>query len=126
MNKNKALIEEILNGKKELLEHISDDTEWIIPGINRYRGKTEIVDRFLVPLAKQMKSMGNKVITNIIAENDCVVVESFAKNRLTIEGKPYNNTYCVVYQFENNKISRITEYCDTALIKETFGEAINT
>ena len=115
-----------MTGKEELLDHISDNAEWIIPGINHYKGKAEIVERFLAPLAKQMKSMGHKEITNIVAENEYVVAESFAKNRVTIEGKPYNNIYCVVYQFENDKIIRISEYCDTSLIKETFGEAINT
>ena len=125
-NQNQQLIEAILSGEKELLDYIADDGEWIIPGINSYKGKQEIIERLLQPLAQQMKSMGRKTVTNIMSDGDRVVVESFAQDRFTVENKPYNNTYCVVYQFYNNRIQRITEYCDTALVKETFGELVNT
>ena len=73
-----------------------------------------------------MASMGRKEITNIIAEGDFVVVESYAKDRLTRSGQSYNNTYCVVYKIIGGKIQKLTEYCDTSLIKDVFGDLVHT
>ena len=67
-----------------------------------------------------MESMGNSVITNIVAQGDYVVVESYAKDRMTKTGKAYNNTYCQVYKVADGLVQHITEYADTALAKKVF------
>jgi ketosteroid isomerase-like protein len=67
-----------------------------------------------------MESMGSSVITNIIAEGDYVVVESYAKDRMTKSGKPYNNTYCQVYKVVDGLVHEINEYADTAFAKDVF------
>lgn len=52
-----------------------------------------------------------------IAEDDCVVVECRGRV-MTTAGKPYNNTYCYVIRLEGGKLRELTEYLDTALVKE--------
>lgn len=37
---------------------------------------------------------------------------------MTTAGKPYNNTYCYVIRLEGGKLRELTEYLDTALVKE--------
>ena len=39
----------------------------------------------------------------------------------TVDGKPYNNTYCQVITIRNGQIAAVKEYMDTALIDSVFG-----
>jgi ketosteroid isomerase-like protein len=51
-----------------------------------------------------------------IAEGDMVVVEARGRGT-TKAGKPYDNTYCMVFRLANGKIEEVIEYSDTALIQ---------
>ena len=53
----------------------------------------------------------------MVAEGNCVVVESTGKGK-TKNGKPYNQKYCDVFQFSGEKLQEITTYLDTALSNE--------
>lgn len=48
--RNKALIEEILSGKRDLMDAFSESGVWEIPGYDRFLGKNEIITKFLHPL----------------------------------------------------------------------------
>ena len=39
----------------------------------------------------------------------------------TVDGVPYNNTYCQVIHIRDGQMARVTEYMDTALIDSVFG-----
>ena len=62
----------------------------------------------------QLQSFPIITIKTVIEEKNIVVVESTGI-ATTIKGKPYNQTYCDVYHFENGKIKEFTTYLDTAL-----------
>ena len=117
---NVEMAKKVLASGLDVEEYLTDDAVWTIPGFGIYKGKEEISTKLLGPMHGLMKSMGNSVITNIVAQEDCVVVESYAENRITKTGKPYNNTYCHVYQFADGQINHVTEYADTALAKSVF------
>ena len=68
-----------------------------------------------------MESLGTFHIDNIIAEGNHVVVQGHASGRTTKSGKPYNNTYCLVYEIIDGTIRTLTEYCDTDLVNVAFG-----
>jgi len=42
----------------------------------------------------------------------------------TKSGKPYNNTYCYVCRLQDGKLKELTEYFDTQLVVETFGDVM--
>jgi ketosteroid isomerase-like protein len=65
----------------------------------------------------QLESFPVITIKNIVAEGNYVVVESTGVAK-TKEGKPYNQTYCEVFRFINNKVQEITTYLDTAVSNE--------
>ena len=117
---NKALVMKISSGEVGLLDLWADDGVWIIPGMATYRGKQEIAEKLIGPVNDLMASMGSVDVTNMIAEGDCVVVEQQAKDRVTNTGKPYNNTYCMVYRIRDGQVQQVTEYCDTALARSVF------
>ena len=117
---NVQIAKKVLASGLDVEEYLTDDAVWTIPGFGIYAGKEEISTKLLAPMHGLMESMGNSVITNIVAQENCVVVESYAENRVTKTGKPYNNTYCHVYQFADGRINHVTEYADTALAKSVF------
>ncbi len=120
IEENKELITKVLAGGLDVMEFLAEDAVWVIPGFGTYRGKEDIYGKLLAPTHELMESMGTSVITNIVAEGDCVVAESYAKDRMTKTGKPYNNTYCHVYKVADGLVQHITEYADTALAKSVF------
>ncbi|MDP6025089.1 MAG: nuclear transport factor 2 family protein [Pseudomonadales bacterium] len=120
IEENKKLIKKVLARGLDVMEFLDEDAVWVIPGFGTYRGKQDIYAKLLAPTEKLMESMGSSVITNIIAEGDYVVVESYAKDRMTKSGKPYNNTYCQVYKVVDGLVHEINEYADTAFAKDVF------
>ena len=122
IDENKELVKRVLASGLEVVEFMAEDAVWVIPGFGTYRGKQDIHAKLLAPTEKLMETMGSSVITNIVAEGDCVVVESYAKDRMTKSGKPYNNTYCHVYKVVDGLIQHVTEYADTALAKRVFAK----
>jgi len=122
IEENKELVKKLLASGLDVVEFMAEDAVWVIPGFGTYRGKQEIKAKLLAPTDKLMATMGSSVITNIVAEGNYVVVESYTKDRMTKSGKPYNNTYCHVYKVVDGLILHITEYADTALAKRVFAK----
>lgn len=125
IEENKSIVRKINNSELDLVEYLAEDAVWKIPGLKSFHGKQEIIQELFMPVMELMESMGRVVIKNIFAEDDQVVVETIAEDRMTKSGKPYNNTYCIIYRFENEKIIQITEYSDTALAREALPELVS-
>jgi ketosteroid isomerase-like protein len=120
VEENVELVRKVLASGLDVTEFLAEDAVWVIPGFGTYTGKQEIHAKLLAPVEAMMESMGSSVITNIVAQGDYVVVESYAKDRVTKSGKPYNNTYCQVFRVVDGLVQHISEYADTALAKEVF------
>ena len=118
---NIETVRKISSGEVGLLDLWAEDGVWIIPGMATFHGKREIAEKLIDPVTELMANMGRVEVTNIIADGDYVVVEQQAKDRMTKTGKPYNNTYCMVYKVVDGEVKQLTEYCDTALAKSVFG-----
>jgi len=120
IEENTELVKKVLASGLDVLEFLAEDAVWVIPGFGTYRGKQDIYAKLLAPTHALMESMGRSVITNIVADGDYVVAESYAKDRMTKSGKAYNNTYCHVYKVVDGLVHHVTEYADTALAKNVF------
>ena len=114
------MIREVLASGLDIEKYLTDDAVWTIPGFGSFEGKEEISAKLLGPMHGLMESMGNSVVTNIIAQGDYVVAESYAENRITKTGKAFNNRYCYVYLIRIGLIEHVTEYADTALARDVF------
>ena len=103
---------------------LADDVTWTDIGTTKfsgtYSGKETLAAELLGPLFGQLKSGIQSELKNIIAEGEFVVVESRGKAE-TLDGTPYNNTYCHVFRLRDGKIQAVTEYLDTALTNSVFG-----
>ena len=107
------------------MELMHDEVSWTDIGTTKfsgtYKGKANIGENLLGPLMGQLKAGIYTEVDNLIAEGDFVV----AQNRGTAEthdGKAYNQTYCHIFTVREGVIVAVTEYMDTALLNEVFGE----
>lgn len=100
------------------LTYLAEDVTWTNIGSMKYsgvyRGKTTLVTKLLQPVFSQLKAGIASTIDNMIAEGDFVAVQLRGKAE-TMDGRPYNNTYCHVFTIRGGKIVAVTEYLDTEL-----------
>ncbi len=105
---------------------LADDVSWTNIGSTRfsgtYSGKQALMEGLLGPLFGQLKAGIASKIERLVAEDDIVVAQTSGVAE-TIEGAPYNNTYCQVIRIRDGQIAEVKEYMDTALIDSVFGAA---
>lgn len=103
---------------------IADDIVWTNIGTTslsgRFEGKQELQERLLGPLFGSLKAGINMRIHNLIAEGDYVVGQTSGTAE-TLDGRPYNNTYCWIIRLRDGQFAEVNEYLDTDLVREVFG-----
>jgi ketosteroid isomerase-like protein len=97
---------------------LADDVKWTNIGSTKYSGtcigKADLTAKLLGPVFGQLKAGITATVDNVIAEDDFVAVQLRGKAE-TKDGRPYNNTYCHVFQIHDGKVCEVTEYFDTEL-----------
>ena len=112
----KRISEEFAKGNLAFSEaFLADDIKWNILGSDTIVGKEQVLE---VSKMAQLQSYPVITIKNIVQEGDWVVIESTGEAK-TKNGKQYNQAYCEVFRFENEKLQEITTYLDTALSNRT-------
>lgn len=105
---------------------LADDVTWTNIGTTRfsgtYAGKQAIAEELVGPLFAQLKAGIASRVERLTAEGDIVVAQTSGTAE-TVDGIPYNNTYCQVFEIRNGQIVAVKEYMDTALIDSVFGPA---
>jgi uncharacterized protein len=103
---------------------LADDVIWTNIGSTKfsgtYVGKEAIAQDLLGPLFGQLKAGIVSKVVRLTAEDDIVVAETSGIAE-TVDGSPYNNTYCQVMRIRNGQIAEVKEYMDTALVDAVFG-----
>ena len=121
---NKKLLQtifaELANGNAApFAEAMADEFTWDAPGSTAwsgsYAGKKVVIGELWRSLGSEMEGRIKTIPHRFIAEGDIVVVEARGDNT-TKAGKPYRNTYCMVFELAAGKLTRCTEYMDTELV----------
>ena len=103
---------------------IADDVVWTDVGTTSlsgtYRGKADLMERLLGPLFAQLKAGITMQIHRLIAEDDFVDAQTSGTAE-TLEGVPYNNTYCWIIRIRDGQFAEVTEFLDTELVTRVFG-----
>lgn len=103
---------------------MADDVHIIVTGTTKISGnhsKADYIDKAVRITFPQLAGGLTLTPDTFIAEGDSVAVQVRGQCT-TKEGKPYNNTYCMMFRIANGKVSELTEYCDTELITTVFGK----
>jgi uncharacterized protein len=80
-----------------------------------YVGKKAVIGELWRSLGSEMEGRIKTIPHRFIAAGDVVVVEARGDN-VTKAGKPYRNTYCMIFELTNGKLKHCTEYMDTELV----------
>lgn len=98
---------------------LADDLTWHNIGTTafsgRFEGKQVVLEQLVGPLFARLKSGISSTIDRLIAEGDTVVALTRGEAE-TLEGRPYNNTYCQVMRIRDGLICEVVEYLDTDLV----------
>lgn len=101
------------------MDLLADDVRWTAigssPWSRTYAGKRAIVDELMRPLFRQFADQYTARAIRVIADGDVVVVEARG-HVMTKSGRPYDQTYCYVFEFGDGKVQALTEYLDTDLV----------
>jgi ketosteroid isomerase-like protein len=115
----KEISEAFAKGNLEFCNaYLADDITWNILGNDPIIGKEEVLE---VSKMLQLESFPVITIKNVVAEGNCVVVESIGEAKAK-NGRPYNQIYCDVFRFNGELLQEITTYLDTALSNEVLKE----
>ena len=111
MTPNKRTIEAYMDGfrttdRPQILSCLTDDVEWVIPGVFHVRGKDDfakhIVDEGFV---------GQPLITvSRLTEEDNVVVAEGSVRAPKQDGGVLNLIFCDVFEMRGGKIRRLVSY----------------
>ena len=103
---------------------LSDEIVWTNIGSTKfsgtYTGKQMLLEQLLEPLFGQLKAGISSEIERLTAEGDIVVAQTSGTAE-TLDGTPYNNSYCQIIRVADGKIAEVKEYFDTALADAVFG-----
>lgn len=126
---NKAVIEAFYAASNvgdldTVLRLMHDDISWTNIGSGEFsgtfRGKETLLTGLMGPVFSRLNGGIHATIDRVIAEGEMVVVQVRGTAE-TVDGRPYNNTYCHVFRLVDGKIVEATEYFDTELIARVLG-----
>lgn len=102
----------------------ADDIVWTNIGTTalsgRFEGKRELQENLLGPLFGQLQAGIGMRVQRLVAEGDYVVAQTSGTAE-TLDGRPYNNTYCWVIRLRDGQFAEVTEFLDTDLVRNVFG-----
>jgi len=111
MTQNKKVIEKYMDGinksdHQQILSCLTDDVEWILPGVFHLSGK-EAFDKEIENPAFEGKPV--IVVTRMTEEDDVVIAEGTVRARKK-EAEFINLAFCDVFVMKNGLIKRLTSY----------------
>jgi len=107
------------------VDALAEDAEWTVIGSTSwsktYRGKPQILSDLFAPLRRVLAPPRKSHALYMIAEGNMVAVQGQGENT-TRDGRRYENTYCWIFAFRDDRVCAITEYADTELMRSVLGE----
>lgn len=111
MSKNKKVVEKYIEGfnksdHRMILSCLTDDIEWILPGVFHLKGK-EAFDKEIENPAFEGKPV--IVVTRAIEENNVVITEGTVRAKKK-DAEYIDLVFCDVFEMKDNLINRLTSY----------------
>jgi ketosteroid isomerase-like protein len=107
-----------------LKKTLSDDTTWVYHGVNgipyngTYQGKDGAV-KFIMNIMANVDVLDFQV-TKIVAEQNTVIVLGSEKQKIKSNGEVLEQKWVQVYTVENDLITRLDEFANTAFSLQLF------
>ncbi|UNZ53049.1 nuclear transport factor 2 family protein [Agrobacterium tumefaciens] len=96
-------------------EVLAQDVVWTIegtgPNAGTYRGRDDLIERAVRPLATRLTKPIRPVSTRIWADGDHVIV-NWEGEAVARDGKPYSNTYVWILRMDGERATEVTAFLD--------------
>ncbi|MGD9107632.1 MAG: nuclear transport factor 2 family protein [Gammaproteobacteria bacterium] len=107
--------------------YCADDFLWTIKGSSvlsgPYKSKDDFFERVIGRLNKVLLPEWKMHILDYYVDNDRDIFVVEMRGEMTAKnGADYNNEYCWIFKFSDNKIISITAYYDSLLVNKTLNE----
>jgi uncharacterized protein len=118
-----GFVEALSSGNLEAAKAaLADEATWWIPGSlpvsGTHKGKQAIFEDFFGRAQALFEPNSLSIqVRNAIGEGEYVAVEWVARGK-TVQGRPYENYYHLMFEVRNNQIQAVREYVDTLYAKE--------
>ena len=111
MSENKKVVEKYMEGFNKsdhemILSCLTDDVEWIVPGVFHLNGK-DAFDKEIENPAFEGKPI--IVVTRVIEENNIVITEGTVRAKKK-DAEYINLVFCDVFEMKENLIKHLTSY----------------
>ena len=106
-------------------EHVADDVDWTVMGTHplagHYKSRAEFNAATFAKLGKVLPDGAQLNVSDVSIAGDVAIVELHSKATAK-NGFRFDNHYCWVCYFKNNKIIRVRAYLDSAMVARLFAE----
>jgi ketosteroid isomerase-like protein len=111
-----------------LREILHDEVTWTpmmrgVPGAGVHRGKSGIIDEFLIPVRGMFRPGDPKTTVDTICSKGSLVLTETHGSGQVADGRPYENQYAWAIEVRDGKILAVREYMDSLYVAKLFGMA---
>jgi ketosteroid isomerase-like protein len=109
-----------------LREILHEDATWTpmirgIPGAGVHRGKSGIIDKFLIPVRGMFRPGDPKTTVDTICSKGSLVLTETRGLGQVADGRTYENQYAWAFEIRDGKILAVREYMDSLYVANLFG-----
>ncbi|MEJ8855237.1 nuclear transport factor 2 family protein [Variovorax robiniae] len=113
------------HGYDAFFTHVADKVDWTVHGTHplagHFRTKREFIDATFARIARILRGGTQLRVVHVMTSGDWATVE-MQSMATALNGMRFDNRYCWVVRFENDKIVQVRAYLDSALIQKLFDE----
>ena len=105
--------------------HVADDVDWTVMGTHplagHYKSKTDFTAATFAKLGKVLPGGAQLHVDDLFIAGDVAIVELHSKATAKT-GLRFDNHYCWVCYFRDDKITCVRAYLDSAMVARLFAE----
>jgi uncharacterized protein len=105
--------------------YVADDVEWTVMGSHplagKYFNKADFIAGTFAKLGRVLPRGAQLHVEHLVVKDDEAVVE-LQSSATAANGMRFDNRYCWIVFFENEKIARVRAYLDSAMVARLFEE----
>lgn len=106
-------------------EHVADDVDWTVMGTHplagHYKSKADFAAATFAKLGKVLPDGAQLHVDGLFIDGDVAIVELHSQATAK-SGFRFDNHYCWVCYFRNDKMVRVRAYLDSAMVARLFAE----
>jgi ketosteroid isomerase-like protein len=105
--------------------HVADEVDWTVMGTHplagHYRSKSDFIAGTFAKLGRVLPGGTQLHVEHVFIDKDVAIVELRSEATAT-NGLRFDNRYCWVCYFSDEKLVRVRAYLDSAMVARLFAE----